>query len=539
MTNAYAGYFDLFNSVAGTTITNAYGVYILNSNTTGTITNRYDLYASSANGKSYFAGNVGIGTTTPAANLEVNGTAKFDNSVTVSTLASGNCVQAGTGGLLTTTASPCGSGGGGGGTVTGVTAGTDLTGGGTSGTVTLNLDTTKIPQLSVANSFNGNQTINGTGGPGNFGLTVNQPSQTGILVQGPVTGVGAGLDLRTSGAGGKEWEILATGNAAIQGVGKLNIRDLNSSTDVLTIDTTDTVNIGNLAVAGSANAGSLFAGSLGASGGAFGTFGITSVGGVGVGPEFKPQIKPRLPAANLDVQGNALDTLIGDPGCGANFAGIGFHNSGLNCGNYSMVGDGSDTYIAAPTGNIYFRTNANGSTPMKITAAGAVGIGTISPLEALDVAGRVRSRNLAAAATLQGTETWASSSQCLGALTSANSACDTPNMLLTETTGNVPVLIMANLNGIYVDYSGCVTANFALVMDGTIIAVSNVWVSGTMLTSVTLLSLQFPAPGSHTFEVQESDDTGRCGSSTIRTTVGASSNRSTNYSTSTLIVREF
>src|SRR5208282_1666555 len=80
--NAYAGYFDILNAVVGTTITNAYGVYIANSATTGTITNRYDMYASSANAKSYFAGNVGIGTTTPAASLEVNGTTKFDGAVT-------------------------------------------------------------------------------------------------------------------------------------------------------------------------------------------------------------------------------------------------------------------------------------------------------------------------------------------------------------------------------------------------------------------------------------------------------------------------
>jgi hypothetical protein len=47
-----------------------------------------------------------------------------------------------------------------------VTAGTDLTGGGTTGNVTLNLDTTKVPQLNAANTFTGNQDING-------GLTVN------------------------------------------------------------------------------------------------------------------------------------------------------------------------------------------------------------------------------------------------------------------------------------------------------------------------------------------------------------------------------
>ena len=40
-----------------------------------------------------------------------------------------------------------------GGTITGVTAGTDLTGGGTTGNVTLNVDTTKVPQLAASNGF--------------------------------------------------------------------------------------------------------------------------------------------------------------------------------------------------------------------------------------------------------------------------------------------------------------------------------------------------------------------------------------------------
>jgi hypothetical protein len=103
---------------------------------------------------------VGIGTTTPGATLEVNGTGKFDGGVAVAGLTAGNCVQAGAGGLLMTTASPCGSGGGGGGTITGVAAGTDLTGGGTSGYVTLNLDTTKVPTLAAStNTFTGEQIV--------------------------------------------------------------------------------------------------------------------------------------------------------------------------------------------------------------------------------------------------------------------------------------------------------------------------------------------------------------------------------------------
>ena len=47
-------------------------------------------------------------------------------------------------------------------TITDVKAGTALTGGGTTGVVTLNLDTTKVPQLGSVNTFNANQTVNGT-----------------------------------------------------------------------------------------------------------------------------------------------------------------------------------------------------------------------------------------------------------------------------------------------------------------------------------------------------------------------------------------
>ncbi len=204
--NAYAGYFDIFNSVAGTTIANAYGVYILNNATTGTITNRYDLYAASANANNYFAGSVGIGAKTPAATLEVNGTAKFDNTVTVTGLTAGRCVQAGAGGLLTTVASACGSGGGG--TITGVTAGTDLTGGGTSGTVTLNLDTTKVPQLVANNSFTGN-----------IGVVDGTPGDTGLLIQTTDTSTAnTAVSGLASGAGGTGVYGEAEGGALAAGV---------------------------------------------------------------------------------------------------------------------------------------------------------------------------------------------------------------------------------------------------------------------------------------------------------------------------------
>src|SRR5579884_3553961 len=169
--NLYGGYFGAYNQGGGT-VSNQYGGYFLNivqanskvtnvfgdyiaapaisgggaasniyglflQNMTGATGSNYSIY--SAGGTNFFSGNVGIGTAAPAAKLEVNGTAKFDGLIT---FAKGQTFP-----------------GGGGGTITGVTAGTDLTGGGTSGNVTLNLDTTKVPELAAGNTYTNWQTI--------------------------------------------------------------------------------------------------------------------------------------------------------------------------------------------------------------------------------------------------------------------------------------------------------------------------------------------------------------------------------------------
>lgn len=111
--------------------------------------------------------NVGIGTTAPQYTLDVHGTGNFTGLVN---FASGQQFP----GTSMITGVTAGTGLTGGGTsgnvtlnvdptkvVTGVIAGTDLTGGGTGGLLTLNLDITQIPQLNFANTFTGNQTVNG------------------------------------------------------------------------------------------------------------------------------------------------------------------------------------------------------------------------------------------------------------------------------------------------------------------------------------------------------------------------------------------
>ena len=70
---------DLTNSAG--TVTNTYGIYLGNL-TAGTQTNAaYGIYQSSATNKNYFAGNVGIGTTSPASKLDVFGIASSAGGV--------------------------------------------------------------------------------------------------------------------------------------------------------------------------------------------------------------------------------------------------------------------------------------------------------------------------------------------------------------------------------------------------------------------------------------------------------------------------
>ena len=93
---------------------------------------------------------VGIGTTAPAAKLDVHGTANFTGPVT---FASGQTFPN---------------------TISGVTAGTDLTGGGSTGNVTLNVDTTKVVTGVIAGT---DLTGGGTGGVQTLSLNTTKVPQ--------------------------------------------------------------------------------------------------------------------------------------------------------------------------------------------------------------------------------------------------------------------------------------------------------------------------------------------------------------------------
>ncbi len=138
---------------------------------------------------------VGIGTTAPAAKLDVHGSANFTGPIT---FASGQTFP---------------------GTITGVTAGTGLTGGGTSGNVPLSLDTAysdgRYAKLAGNNTFTGVQVINNSVG---IGLTPSYPLHVSGAIRsesGLSLGGNAPVSVDANGVIGGRFVVLANGRVGI------------------------------------------------------------------------------------------------------------------------------------------------------------------------------------------------------------------------------------------------------------------------------------------------------------------------------------
>ena len=135
----------------GTTLNTFYGGYIGSPSGTGTVTNNFALVTEAG------AGNVGFGTTGPTQRLEVAGNLKISGT--------GNFLMFPDG----TTQNTAGLG-----TITGITAGTGLTGGGSSGNVPLAINTAVVPQLGAgSNTFSGSITASSFTGSGSGLVNVN------------------------------------------------------------------------------------------------------------------------------------------------------------------------------------------------------------------------------------------------------------------------------------------------------------------------------------------------------------------------------
>ena len=85
-TTPTANIFNLYsnpNLTAGTTVTNVFGYYLEAINATGsTVTNKYGIYQAGASDQNYFAGNVGVGTTTMNGKFNSTPIPGFDATTT-------------------------------------------------------------------------------------------------------------------------------------------------------------------------------------------------------------------------------------------------------------------------------------------------------------------------------------------------------------------------------------------------------------------------------------------------------------------------
>jgi fibronectin-binding autotransporter adhesin len=214
VSNGYSLYIGTPSKSASATYTNNYGVFIQDQSAIGS-TAAYNFYSQGVNSKNYFEGKVGIGTVPSSYKLDVAGQVRSS---------SGGFVFPD--GTVQLTASP-------GGTITGVVAGTGMTGGGTSGSVTVtNSDPGSSQSIfkNVANSAGATQfsagsnsdtiRFEGTGGTSvsfdaatkkvtiNGASPVTYGSTAGTAVQGNTTltvSAGSGLSgggTATLGAGG-------------------------------------------------------------------------------------------------------------------------------------------------------------------------------------------------------------------------------------------------------------------------------------------------------------------------------------------------
>jgi hypothetical protein len=327
-------------------------------------------------------------------------------------------------------ASPTGSG-----TVTSVASGAGLTGGPITGSGTLSINTAMVPLLNAANAFTGNQAVSGnlsaTGvvsgsgfqiagtGPGvlfAFGSSTPRNAFLGFAGNTTMTGTGnsavgalaflsntTGSNNTAIGSGALPYVTGGNLNTAVGAAALLGLGSGSSNVEVGgrqaepnftgSYNTfvgagsgavgngilNSTMAIGAGAIVGVSNNNYTNATAIGANAqvAADNALVLGSINGVnGATASVNVGIGTRIPLATLDVAGFKLETFIGNPGCGANpFAGIAFGAAGFqSCGNYSMVGDGVNTYIAAPTGTIYFRTQNNALTAMTIDSSGDVNI---------------------------------------------------------------------------------------------------------------------------------------------------------------------
>jgi hypothetical protein len=222
------------------------------------------------------------------------------------------------------------------GTITGVTAGTDLTGGGTSGTVTVNVDTTKVPQLASANTFTTNQTVNGT---------VIATSFTGSGAN--LTGVTAANSTELGGLASSAYAQLAANNT-FTGTQTVNNTVSVSSSSAAPFTATTSNNSLSSAVTGVAPGGSIGVNGTGGNG-VRGT--AATLSGTGVYGQ-------NLLGGGLGVFGNGATGVYGEDNVAGGIGVSGSDTSGSGIGVSGSGGTGVSGTSSGGTG--VFGTSSDG-----------------------------------------------------------------------------------------------------------------------------------------------------------------------------------
>jgi len=118
----------------------------------------------------------------------------------------------------------------------------------------------------------------------------------------------------------------------------------------------------------------------------------TFLGGFSSGAFAQPGIQ-NVFVADQFFAGNSLYTLVGDPGCGPGYAGIGF-NGLSGCNNYSLIGNATDTFLNRTSGGAMHFREGN-SEQVTIVSGGRVGIGIGNPGAMLEVVAPLEAQLLA------------------------------------------------------------------------------------------------------------------------------------------------
>jgi hypothetical protein len=277
---------------------------------------------------------------------------------------------------------------GSGSSITGVTAGADLTGGGTSGTLTLSLDTTKVPQLNTANNFTGNQTV------------------TGVMAATSFSGDGTNLsNVNASKLGGHPSSYFANtahntfGSPQIfQGNGNsATIGDMGCGTGFVGMALFGGVNCEMYSIMGD-NFGNLYVNrmlggtmrfrenngdelTIAPGGNITATGSITAASFTGDGSMLSNIATPagnnffngfNVFSQNTVFSGNGEYAVVGNMTCGPNSAGITFQ--GVDCSHYALLDYNGQTILNRAAGhNMSFR-EGNGPDQMTFFAGGGAEI---------------------------------------------------------------------------------------------------------------------------------------------------------------------